>query len=89
MNYYIFLLGLFVKVSAVFSICSQYFAISVHFITFSNSYFLILGMELPWYAKPAVILGKFYPEITIKKVYKEDKLPPYLPKGKDTQFVVY
>ena len=38
-------------------------------------------MEVPWYAKPAVILGKFYPEITIKKVYKEDKLPPYLPKG--------
>jgi hypothetical protein len=41
---------------------------------------IIEGMELPWYAKPAVILGKFYPEITIKKVYKEDKLPPYLPK---------
>ena len=49
--------------------------------------FKILGMELPWYAKPAVILGKFYPEITIKKVYKEDKLPPYLPKGRNIQIV--
>jgi hypothetical protein len=51
------------------------------YIYFFKLNILVLGMELPWYAKPAVILGKFYPEITIKKVFKEEKLPPYLPKG--------
>ena len=43
---------------------------------------IIQDLDMPWYTKPAVILGKLYPEISIKKIYSEETLPPYLPKGK-------
>ena len=42
---------------------------------------IIQDLDMPWYTKPAVILGKLYPEISIKKIYSEETLPPYLPKG--------
>ncbi|XP_023346507.1 ets DNA-binding protein pokkuri [Eurytemora carolleeae] len=41
---------------------------------------IIQDLDMPWYTKPAVILGKLYPEISIKKIYSEETLPPYLPK---------
>ena len=50
--------------------------------SFGGSENIISSLDLPWYARPAVIMGRFYPEISIKKIYKEDNLPPYLPKGK-------
>jgi hypothetical protein len=37
-------------------------------------------MDVPWFARPAQILGRLYPEVTIRKVERR-LLPPYLPRG--------